>query len=319
MADSVFGITAAVVGAGFASGREIMQFFSQYGALSWILILFSAVLMALLLFWLMKNDAAMADLNRTASFRILWILLYGAVSGGMISASGELSALTIPIHYARLLGMAVTLMLCVKLSNGTIRELGRLGRGLIPGMAVLFFLCMLFQKKAAPSFSFSAKAFLHAAGYCGLNAVLAAAVTAQAGKDKTPREKRGITIFSGLIFGSLLALGNGALLPYRTELHSAALPMVMLLRNYGKAGFYLSALVLYLAVATTLIACLRGMQALLPGKRKDIWAALIAAMGALMGFQDIVAKIYPVLGWLCLMSLLVPSILKKFSQNRNEQ
>ena len=309
MADSVFGITAAIVGAGFASGREIMQFFSQYGAFSWVLILFSAVLMALLLFWLMNNDAGIVIMKQSALFRILWILLYGAVSGGMTSAAGELAALTIPILHARLFGMAVTLVICAKLSNGTIRELGRLGRGLIPGMAVVFFLCMRFQKKGAPSFSFSAEAFLRAAGYCGLNAVLAAAVTAQTGNNRTLREKRLIAIFSGLVFGGLLALGNAALLPNRIELREAELPMVLLLRGFGKAGFYLSAIILYLAVATTLIACLRGMQSALPGNQKNIWAALIAALGALMGFQEIVAKVYPALGYLCLLSLLIPYFL----------
>ena len=319
MTDSVFGITAAIVGAGFASGREIMQFFSQYGVFSWILILFSAMLMAFLLFLLMKNDVRMIDMNQAAILRVLWILLYGAVSGGMTAAGGELAALTVPFLHARLFGMAVTLIVCLKLSQGTIRELGRLGKGLIPGMAVVFLLCMRFQKKDTLSFSFSAAAFLKAAGYCGLNALLAAAVTAQAGKDRTIKEKRWIAILSGLIFGGLLALGNAVLMPYETELRNAALPMVLLLRGYGKAGFYLSAFVLYLAVVTTLIACLRGLQTQLPGKRKNIWAALIVAVGALLGFQEIVAKVYPVLGYLCLLSLLIPNFLKKAETIRDNE
>lgn len=307
MADSVFCIVAAIVGAGFASGREIMQFFSQYGAFSWILILFSAALMALLLFWLMKNG--MGCLKQAALLRVFWILLYGAVSGGMTAAAGELAALTVPLLHARLLGMAVTLAVCAKLSNGSIRGLGRLGKGLIPGLAGVFLLCLRFQKREIPPFSFSAGAILKAAGYCGLNAVLAAAVTAQAGNERTAREKAMIALISGATFGGLLALGNAALLPYGTELRSAELPMVMLLRGFGKAGFYLSAFILYLAVATTLIACLRGMQSLLPGNKKGIWAALIAALGALMGFQKIVANVYPALGCLCLLGLLIPSIL----------
>lgn len=38
----------AVIGAGFASGREVVTFFSRYGAHSWWLILLSALVMMLL-------------------------------------------------------------------------------------------------------------------------------------------------------------------------------------------------------------------------------------------------------------------------------
>ena len=34
--DAVFQLTGSIVGAGFASGREIMRFFSRYGVFSWI-------------------------------------------------------------------------------------------------------------------------------------------------------------------------------------------------------------------------------------------------------------------------------------------
>ena len=125
-----------------------------------------------------------------------------------------------------------------------------------------------------------------------------------------------IAICTGLVFGGLLALGNTALLPHGLELRQAALPMVMLLKGYGKIGFYFSSAALYLAASTTLIAALRGMKAMLPGEKTGIWAALIAAGGALLGFQEIVSRVYPALGYLCLLSLILPKNLRSREQNK---
>ena len=319
MANSIFGIAAAIVGAGFASGREIMQFFSQYGALSWVLILFSGILMTALIHLLLCSASEEETEKQSFFIHILFVLLYGAVSSGMTAAAGELAALTIPIHHARLLGMAATLAVCVKLSGGSARGIAVLGKILVPAMAGVFLLCMRIPVHSELPDSLSWISVFQAAGYCGMNAVLSAPVAALAGRRKTRKERACIAIGSGIVFGALLALGNAALLPYGAELKEAALPMVVLLRDYGKAGFYLSAAVLYLAVATTLIASLRGLEMWVPGKRKGVWAVLIAAGGALAGFQEIVGRVYPVLGYICLVKLLFQKQTKAASRKRKKQ
>lgn len=315
MIDSVFCIAAAIVGAGFASGREIMQFYSQYGFFSWILIAFSVGMMTALIYALTDQRKGMEN-HQPLLIRILWILLYSAVCSSMTAAAGEMAALTIPVHRARMLGMAVTLAFCVKMSNGNLLVLSLLGKLLVPGIAIIFLLCMRVKGIGSQPASFSGASLFQAAGYCSMNAVLTGAVTAEAGKNKTSRERLAIAVCAGMIFGGLLALGNASLLPHGPELREAALPMVLLLKAYGKTGFYLSASALYLAITTTLIAALRGMKAMLPGKRTDAWAVLIVAGGALLGFREIVSRIYPILGYLCLFSLVFPKYLKKRKQNR---
>ena len=56
-----FGIVSAVVGAGFASGREIMHFFSRYGACSWCLCFLAAGLMGGLTGWAMGETFDMRN------------------------------------------------------------------------------------------------------------------------------------------------------------------------------------------------------------------------------------------------------------------
>ena len=112
----------------------------------------------------------------------------------------------------------------------------------------------------------------------------------------------------------MLLLFNRVLLPHAAYLGETALPLVALLRVYGKAGFYLSAGVLYLAVLTTLMAVFRGGVMILKGFGTPVpfWAGWVIAMGiALMGFEKIVAIAYPVLGLICFLLFLWPKKAEK--------
>ena len=121
------------------------------------------------------------------------------------------------------------------------------------------------------------------------------------------QDQNRISIGCALLTALLLGLGNAALLPHAGMLYDAALPAVILLRAYGKAGYYLAAAVLYLAASTTLIAVLRGLMTVaspyLP-RRKKAWIGLAVLAVSLLGFQDIVATAYPALGWAYLILLI---------------
>ena len=73
---TVLCLLGAFIGVGFASGREIMRFFTRYGPLS-------------------------------------VPLLFLAAGGGMAAAAGELWALTVPLRHARAIGLLLSLLLCL--------------------------------------------------------------------------------------------------------------------------------------------------------------------------------------------------------------
>ncbi len=127
------------------------------------------------------------------------------------------------------------------------------------------------------------------------------------GGPRPRREQNGISAAVGLLTALLLGLGNAALLPHAAALSDAPLPTVFLLRAYGKPGYYLSAAVLYLAASTTLIAVLRELMTLsapyLPKRKRPLMGLCVLAV-SLLGFEDIVGKAYPVLGWAYLMLLV---------------
>lgn len=315
----VFCILSAVIGAGFASGREIMHFFSRYGAFSWALVCAAAMTMSLLMHRVMgRGGRGLAGLLPGSRWRIAGQVLTGflllCTGGGMAAAAGELAALTVPVHHARLLGLFVTLAACLLLSRRPLRILHFMGWLLIPALLLALALCArvpaLPLPVPTPGIAACAEGVLGALSYAGLNVMLSAEILCEAGDRCTHRNRCRCAAWAGGAVGALLILGNAALLPHAATLQSASLPMVALLRVYGKAGYYLAALVLYLAVSTTLIAILRALCTLLrqyvSGKCAAALAALLTALIALCGFEEIVAHAYPALGFVCLLLLCRP-------------
>ena len=302
MGETILCIGAAMVGAGFASGREIMRFFSQYGAFSWALVAFAAVVTA----WMLRRMLAMGGVHSRLEKGLL-LLFSLAVGGGMTAAAGELWALTVPLRYARTMGSVITLALCLWLAGGSLRGMAWLGRVLLPFLLAVLVLCLRVpgvSRQKTFTLGEIALAAVSVVGYCGLNGMTAAGVI---GGSRPGREQNGIALAVGLLTALLLGLGNAALLPHAGALWDAPLPTVFLLRAYGKAGYYLSAAVLYLAASTTLIAVLRGLLTLaapyILRYRKPLVGLCVLAV-SLLGFQDIVGTAYPALGWLYLILLL---------------
>ena len=302
MGEIIFCAAAAMVGAGFASGREIMRFFSQYGAFSWALVILAAMVTALMIRRILSREC-----EDTWVGRALLSLFYVTVGGGMTAAAGELWALTVPLRYARTMGGVFTLTACLCLAGGSLRGMAWLGRVLLPFLLAVLVLCLRVPgdyRQKTVSIGEGVLAVLSMVGYCGLNGMTAAGVLCGPWSRK---DQNSISVGCGLLTALLLGLGNAALLPHAGTLSDTALPAVILLRTYGKAGYYLAAAVMYLAASTTLIAVLRGLLKLtapfLPRQKKPLIGLLVLAV-SLLGFQDIVGAAYPVLGWAYLILLL---------------
>ncbi len=306
MGETILCVAAAMVGAGFASGREIMQFFSRFGAFSWALVAFAALVTAWMLRRMMMLNGVHSRLGKG-----LLCLFSLAVGGGMTAAAGELWALTVPLRYARTMGSVVTLALCLRLAGGSLRGMAWLGRILLPTLLAVLILCLRVpgasQSRSAVTFWEGIMAIVSVVGYCGLNGMTAAGVITGS---RPGREQNGISLAIGLLTALLLGFGNAALLPHAESLSDAPLPTVSLLRAYGKPGYYLSAAVLYLAASTTLIAVLRELMTLaapfIPRYRKALVGLAVLAV-SLLGFGDIVGTAYPALGWAYLILLVTVS------------
>lgn len=286
-------ITGAIIGAGFASGREIDTFFARYGPWSWVGVAGAAAVITCVLGWTHEMPAGK-----------LWRMLFGALTavtgGAMTACSGEIAALLLPVHGAKWIGMALALAIglgCVRRPNALAGFAGVLSITLTGMLAAGLFVPDTGVSLAIPTSVW--QALCSGVCYGGMNAVLALPVITDG---SCPQPLRGQAVrLSGLLLAALLALGNGVLLRH-PSLRGEALPLIRLMAGRGQFGYWLCGLTMELAVLTTLLACAKGLTAMLPGGWKRWWP-LPVGVAALCGFERIVGEVYPALGAACLAML----------------
>lgn len=317
----------AVIGAGFASGREVFSFFTQYGHWSWPLILITASVMTLLCFLCHRGigEADEASLCRDIvghrSGRCLSgisILLLDAVMGGaMISAAGHIAALAVPCRGAYLLGVAVTIGLAFLLGRADTKPMMVLSALLAAIHVTAVVAVMLFDRGeityALPTDMPLAAVLGGGVGsvaYAALNMTLALGVIGRCTGLSCRVWCRTAAIF-GLWMTGLLFFSNFLYLKH-PELNEAAFPMVVLLSRFGGVGYVASLFVMYLAILTTLSAVLlalrNGMEQYFPPKVAVLSAAALTLLLSLTGFEELVQRWYTPAGILCLCLVFLPML-----------
>ncbi len=289
-------LTGAVVGAGLASGREVASFFSRYGPWSWAGILLALGMLAFL------SGASLPEAWRGRFPERVWCvmqtLLLVFTGGAMLSGAGEIAALTLPIHAASFLGGGATLAMACFLARRTAAGLATVSRVLLAVLAVLIALGLtqppmraVCLRESGPS-----QALLRGLTYGGFNAALQTPILRQYGELSRRARRRGV-IGMCLLVGLLLCLCNAVLLRH-PALMGEEMPFVRLAGQYGWAGYVLGAAALWLAILSTLVACIRSLGC---GVRPLVWIVLVA----MLGFRGAVEAAYPVLGGGCMLMLLL--------------
>ncbi len=298
-------LVGAVVGAGLASGREIASFFSQYGEWSWLGIILSVSM----LFWLTNVQIPQGWHGRWPGmvWQTLLTLLLVVTGGAMLSGAGEVTAQTIPLRGAYWLGTAAAFFLAWLLVSRTAGGLAWVSRIMLCAMAVLIGLGFtLPPMRSAPVQEPDAlEAILRSLTYGGFNASLLIPILG-VNSDSLSHKKRAVRK-SCLIVFLLLSVGNAVLLRHPVLL-GEPMPYLRMMNQYGEMGFWLGASSLYLAILSTLTACLRGLN----GRMVPIIGILLVS---LLGFSGVVERCYPFIGGVCFAMLGVVKFLNCFSKS----
>ncbi len=313
----VLAIVGAVIGAGFASGREVMTFFTRFGAWSWAGIAVAAVVMGVVVLRLLSLARRLGAVSfavvceralGTRGGRIgatLYALMLWGTGAAMLSGAGELCAIALPVHGAYAIGFAGMLLLGAVVARRGIGALAWVSAGMAPLCCLLYFLLMIrpplpAQVSLAPAPVGWGTVPLGIA-YAALNIALAAGLLCEQAAQRTARECVSAAIGAAACLGALLTLSNAAMLPSVSALSGAALPIVRLASGLGITGFWLCVATLGLAMLTTLAATLRAGVQVLPARLAE-WqrwalAAGLIALGGALGFERLVGVAYPALGW----------------------
>lgn len=291
-------LVGAVVGAGLASGREIASFFARYGGWG-----YAGILLAVGMLLFLADVPLPANSHGRWTGRLwkaLLSLLLIATGGAMLSGAGEVAALTLPIHGAYGIGLLATLLLAWLLACRTTAGLAWVSRLLLGVLAMLIGIAFTLPPMQAVSIELTSPvhALLRGLTYGGFNAALQWPIVQ--GMPPLARERRRAASHAGLMILMLLILGNALLLRHPALL-GEPMPFLRLMSGLGKPGYYLGAVSLYLAILSTLTACLRGLH----GSGLSVIGILLVS---LLGFTGVVEVIYPLLGGGCFVMLVAAKL-----------
>lgn len=322
-AASVLTCVGAVIGAGFASGREVVTFFTRYGAHAWWLLGIAALAMGGLCALCMRcvrqrgSVESWCDLFPGKGWvaQGCALVLMTITGGAMISASGQMISLLWANEWAYSVGVVGTLLVAWVLGGGNLRVLGWMSGGLtVMLLSVVALVMARTASRPIVELSLPPKpvqllgAAACAVAYAAMNMTLAIGVVCRCARSK--RQNRRLSITFGIVMLLLLGASNLLYLRHPEQLN-AAFPIVGLLRTFGRRGFVASVLLLYLSILTTLAAVLYALRSAAKCHMQSPALQAVTAMGlplavSRVGFSGIVETLYAPVGIACLLLVFCP-------------
>lgn len=329
----LFRITATyvgtVIGAGFASGQEIIQFFTNVGFQGFWGIGLAAVLFALFGFMILflaekYQSSSYGDLirgicgNKIGRMIDFWITLF--LLGGlcvMLAGGGAIFAEHLNLSYS--LGVIITALIVIITVVFGVQGVMIANTVIVPIMVIVTLavnwlvvgdrgLQLEITSLADPANSnWLISSFL----YISYNMTLAVGVLAPLGrgiKDQQTVYLGGV--MGGLILGGLIFLNNLSICAYYPQALSYQVPMLYIAGHYGKSLQFMYILILWLEMITTAIGNAYGLAKKVEAfsswsyRTIVISSVILAIPFSYWGFAHLVGFLYPLFGYLSLFFLV---------------
>jgi uncharacterized membrane protein YkvI len=328
-------ILGAVIGAGFASGQEITQFFVRYGSSAGWGIVASTAGFLLLALWLTKvsvNSRAeqLSDLLRALGGRrpagiFQHIFASFMVVGLTVMVSGSATLLSHLLGVSKLLAGLGTVALVYMVSRQQTHGLARANDLLMPCFLFLFFFYLLrslaFSSDTAPTLvQTSYRWFWSALLYVAMNsAIMLVVIPPLVAKATSPRSAYAGVTLAICLLAALLYLIVHLISKFQTVVPLGEMPLLAVSQYMVPSLPWLYAIPLWIALATTAFANAVGLRAHLQEHQpaNSEWILLLimvsTALVSQYGFASLIALLYPLEGYACLGILaycLIRSLLR---------
>lgn len=305
----------AVVGAGFASGREIFVFFVRPGGGPLAAAAAGLCLgLAAAIFLPAAARAGCADYGEMCRYlagrcakaceALLSLFLFAGLAV-MLAAGATLITLHSSLDYSA--GVVAMAALTLAIVGFGPQGLAAVSRWLVPYLAIAVLVVAAAAVVRAPGTApgpDAVRAGINAAGvwpillYVGYNYVTGMAVLVSL-PPAHPRRRSAGALIGGAALGLMLGLAASALAGRARELSEAPLPLLTLAREAGPlfAAAYIPAIVA--AVLTTAVADAYALAQRLSRRRPWLGGAAVVALAmplANQGFVTLVDRTYPLLG-----------------------
>jgi len=272
-------LCASVLGAGFASGREVVAFFAQTGIASWLGILLCACFYGSFV----GLTARFARRTGSESFPCIFRRTLGVYAGGTVgvlhvlalaimswialTAVGQAGALLLPFSGGYFVAICLSLLLSAAVAPGNLHRMG-----IVLLILLTAWLCALMIFGTVPD---AAEIYLHtklrldnsplsasllALLYACRSAAVSASAVARLSADARPCR---LGACAGAMLALLLCLANACLRGRPLQLMALRQPFSAMAVGWGSAGYGLGALMLWFCGTTTVRCMLLSFSALL--------------------------------------------------------
>lgn len=331
-----FTYCGTIVGAGFASGQEILQFFSMYGRYA----IWAIVISTLLFAWLGTRMMIFGARLKAHSFEEFNLYLFGprfgpmmnamigivlfGVTASMLSGAGALfrEQLDLSFHLGVIVTIACTYFVCTRGIQGVMSV-----NSLVVPLMFIFLVVVGIHSwyygdweviAVQESQGTHGHWLISSITYVAFNIVMAQAVLvplgAEIGEERILRAGGWI---GGLGLGFMLFASNYAMQLHMDEVQLYDLPMALMVSQLGKwmKGFFL--IVIWAEIFTTLVSNVYGLtanlQRMIPIRPTYLMLAIfgIGYLCSLAGFSTLVHYLYPVFGY-CGFIIII-QLLYRFS------
>jgi uncharacterized membrane protein YkvI len=324
-----FTYIGTIVGAGFASGQEILQFFTKYGWMATYAIGVSTVLFILVgvKLMLMAADSGIQsfeDLNRKIlgdklgeAFNLFLLVVLLGTSAVMIAGAGSLFAEQLHLHYQT--GLLVTVFCGYFVVSKGIQGLMAVNSLVVPVM-LLFTCLVLYETWKLPTDSHwltltadynPLRVWFSSLLYAAFNLATAQAVLVPLGAEIRDRK---VLCWGGILGGAgiglMLLVAHYALSAQMPGIRQFEIPMVRVIGGLGNTVQLIYMLVIFGEMFTTLVADAFGLSLQLQRRsglgRRTINLGLLAVccLFAQFGFSSLLSLLYPLFGLVSLIWLV---------------
>ncbi|MGM8212855.1 YkvI family membrane protein [Virgibacillus sp. W0430] len=316
----LFLILGTMIGAGYASGRELWQFFGDESGLAILLFVIMFIISCTVIMTLSYEKRATDYLyvleaivgKRLVRIYDYMILLYlFTTTVVMIAGSGAtVQAFQLNYWWGVILISVVLLLLFIKDINAVLS----INQFIIPLLLVglLFVLLQFTIDQQLPLLSPWSKQSNWAAAFpfTALNVLPLVAVLGAIGtKVQTKGEIWIASIGSGVVFGIISYIYNNSLIQIADEILLYEIPLFAILKNYSANMLFFMSILLWIAIFTTAAAGILGIVTRIKRSvQLPIWLLVLLSLACMLpltifGFSTLIAYIYPAYGILNLYIL----------------
>lgn len=325
-----------IVGAGFATGQEILQFFTRFGGVATLMI----GLTTMLFIWLGTKIMLLAhdigarsyeDLNthlfgekigKTISYAMLF-LLFG-ITSVMLAGGGSIFQEHFNLPYQ--FGLLVTLIFAYIVIMKGIKGIFTVNSFVVPLVLIFTVAIVIVSLQTEQANAWFTRpnphglldVFVSPFLYIGLNLALAQAVLVPIGSSITNRQVvRWGGIIGGLGIGLLLLAGHIALSVRMPSIAQFEIPMGVVVSALGSIFQLLYLFLIYGEVFTTLIANVYGLSLQIETKFKltrrtiTLTILVICYFVSQIGFSSLLSTLYPLFGAISLFWLLRMALIER--------